>query len=464
MFKLDFNNAVPEAVLQVCRVLQEAGGVAWLVGGCVRDLSLGFVPKDWDIEVFELAEDKLEPALRKVGRCEHVGKHFGVYKLWLSHFEVDVALPRRERKTGDGHKGFAVMVDPNLKPEVAVLRRDFTLNAMMFNPLNQTLLDFHGGLQDLRNKRLKHVSPAFAEDPLRPLRAMQLAGRLKCVLDQNTAKLCRTLLAEAHTLPMSRVWQEWLKWSSSDKPSLGLEALQNMGWDKLYPELKVMQECPQDNYWHPEGDVWVHTSMVVDEAARLAKERGLQGQDKVVLLFAALCHDLGKPLTTAKLDDGKIVCPNHGAAGVQPSRDFLSRIGAPKWLKQAVIPLVKEHIVHFTSKLTDESVRCLAHRLQPMHICLWEMLTEADACGRHPAPPERPALEWLKRAELLQVVYSPVTPIITGKLLLSQGLRPSVYMGKLLDFAYQAQMRGDFNDKASALIWLGKQGLANVNK
>ena len=464
MFKPGFIQVFPESVLQVCRVLREAGGEAWLVGGCVRDLYLDLEPKDWDIEVFGIAEVKLEPILRKVGRCEHVGKQFGVYKLWVFHLEIDVALPRRERKTGDGHKGFTVMVDPYLEPEVAVLRRDFTLNAMMFNPLNHTLLDFHGGLQDLHDKRLKHVSAAFAEDPLRPLRAMQLAARLGCTLDIRTARLCYDLFAEAHTLPTSRVWQEWLKWSASDKPSLGLRALQDMGWDKLYPELMTMVECPQDSHWHPEGDVWVHTSMVVDEAARLAKERGLQGQDKVVLLFAALCHDLGKPLTTVELNDGKIVCPKHGEAGVEPSMVFLNRIGAPKWLKKAVAPLVKEHVVHFTSKLTDESVCCLADRLQPMHICLWEVLTEADACGRRPAPPERPALAWLKRAELLQVARSPAAPIVTGKLLLLQGFEPSVYMGKLLDVAYQAQMRGDFKDKASALIWLEKQRLANVNK
>ncbi|MDQ7002418.1 MAG: HD domain-containing protein, partial [Ghiorsea sp.] len=395
MFKHDFKRAIPDAVLQVCRMLQDAGGMAWLVGGCVRDLSLDLVPQDWDIEVYGLEQDKLVAALEKIGRCEHVGKHFGVYKLWFSHLEMDIALPRKERKTGDGHRGFDVTVDPHLKPEIAMLRRDFTINAMMFNPVNQALLDVYGGQQDLHEKRLKHVSPAFAEDPLRPLRAMQFAARLGCTLDQDTMRLCRSLLVEAHTLPKSRVWQEWLKWSGSDKPSLGLKALRDMGWDSLYPELELMQDCLQDSYWHPEGDVWIHTSMVVDEAARLGRERRLKGKDRVILLFAALCHDLGKPPTTEVNDDGKVVSPNHGEAGVQPSMDFLNRIGAPKWLKQAVSPLVREHVEHFSSKLTAKAVYRLAHRLQPMNISLWEVLTEADACGRHPAPAERPALAWL---------------------------------------------------------------------
>lgn len=455
---------MPDAVLEVSRVLQHAGGMAWLVGGCVRDLSLGLEPNDWDIEVYGLEQDKLDSVLRKIGRCEHVGKHFGVYKLWFSHLEIDIALPRRERKTGDGHKGFDVTVDPYLKPEVAVLRRDFTINAMMLNPLSQVLLDFHGGQQDLHKNCLKHVSLAFVEDPLRPLRAMQLAARLGCTLDQDTKKLCRSLLDEAHTLPKSRVWQEWLKWCGSDKPSFGLKALRDMGWDSLYPELALMQDCPQDSYWHPEGDVWIHTSMVVDEAARLVGERELKGKDKIILLVAALCHDLGKPLTTSVSDEGKVVSPNHGEAGVQPSMDFLSRIGAPKWLKQAIAPMVREHVEHFSSKLTVKGVCHLAHRLQPMNISLWEVLTEADACGRHPAPAERPALTWLEHAKVLQVAYSPLLPVVTGKLLLEQGLKSSVYMGELLKAAYQAQMDGCFNDELSALVWLERKGLANAKK
>ncbi len=464
MFKPDFNQVVPEAILQVCRVLEGAGGRAWLVGGCVRDMLLGFVPYDWDIEIYQMDEKKLIQALQGLGRFEHVGKQFGVYKLWLKDIEIDIALPRKEIKTGKGHTAFDVVCDSELAPEQAVLRRDFTINAMMFDPLKDELLDFHDGQKHLQVKQLKHVSPAFVEDPLRPLRAMQFAARFGLTLDAQTADMCKQLLSEAASLSSARVWQEWLKWSQAEHPSLGLQALKDMGWDAFYPELLALQGCVQDKHWHPEGDVWTHTLLVVDEAAHLLKERELQGQEKVVLLFAALCHDLGKPLTTVVLDDGKVVCPKHGEAGIEPSMDFLNRIGAPKWLKKAVSPLVKEHVVHLEAQLSDKSVRCLAYRLQPMHIRLWEVLTEADACGRHPAPPERPALAWLKRAQMLQVANAPATPIITGKLLLSQGLKPSVGMGKLLDAAYQAQMRGDFNDRISALIWLEKQGVANVNK
>jgi len=460
MFKPDFNQAIPDAVLQVHRVLQEAGGVAWLVGGCVRDLCLGLEPKDWDIEAFGFTEDKLEPILRKVGRCEHVGKQFGVCKLWLKGLEIDVALPRKEIKTGQGHQGFDVDCDPNMLPEQATLRRDFTINAMMYNPLTQVLLDVHQGQIDLDNRVLRHVSSAFVEDPLRPFRAMQFAARFGMCIAHETSELCQQMIVEADTISVERVWQEWVKWSRADKPSMGLKALKCMGWDVLYPELAALQNCPQDVYWHPEGDVWIHTCLVIDEAARLAKERQLNAKDRMVLLFAALCHDLGKPQTTLTNKDGKIYSPNHGKEGVRPSLAFLQHIGAPKWLQQAVKPLVCEHVVHFSGEATPRVVRRLAQRLEPMNIFLWEILTEADACGRTPLPPSRPALAWLESAQHQGVVFSRMQPLVTGQVLLGWGMSASPRVGRVLKRAYEAQMDGKFNDQKSAYSWFKKYGVA----
>jgi len=190
---------LPEALLIVCRHIANGGGKAWLVGGCVRDLLLGIRPKDFDVEVYGLEPEHLEKMLAPLGKTESVGKHFGVVKLWLDGLEVDFAMPRTERKTVAGHRGFSVESNPWLTPEIAVLRRDFTINAMMFDPLGNTLLDFHGGQDDLNHKILRHVSPAFAEDPLRPLRAMQFAARFQLRLDRETSRLCHLLLAEAET-------------------------------------------------------------------------------------------------------------------------------------------------------------------------------------------------------------------------------------------------------------------------
>jgi len=461
MLKKIVKSKLPEAIVSTCQTLAKAGGKAWLVGGSVRDLLLNIQPKDWDIEVFGLEEDQLEHILASLGRYENVGKHFGVRKLWLKGLEIDVALPRQEKKNGLGHQGFEVICNPYLEPEVAVLRRDFTINAMMYNPTQNILLDFHHGQKDLKNKVLRHVSPAFIEDPLRPLRGMQFAARFDLTMYPNTAQICQDILIEAETLPKERIWQEWLKWSKSAHPSQGLKALKDMGWDVLYPELVALQGCPQDEYWHPEGDVWIHTCLVVDESVRLANERGLSEQDRVILLFAALCHDLGKPLTTFTNKDGKICSPNHGQAGVQPSLDFLSYIGAPKWLKQSIEPLVCEHVAHFSGEVTKRAVKRLAQRLEPSNIKMWEILTEADACGRAPVPKSRPALSWLKLAESLDVVEGKDKAIVTGKLLLQWGLEPSSKMRGFLEEAYEAQMGGLIMDEKSAYDWFKNNGIAN---
>ena len=443
----------PYAVVFTCHALTKVGGKAWLVGGCVRDLLLGRQPKDWDIEVFGLEEKVLEQVLPKLGRSEVVGKQFGVRKLWLDGLDIDIALPRKEIKTGQGHQGFDVVCDPTMPPEQATLRRDFTINAMMYDPITDTLLDVHDGQKHLQNKRLKHVSQAFIEDPLRPLRAMQFAARFGLTLDAQTAEMCRQLLSEASSLSSARVWQEWLKWSKAVQPSLGLQALKDMGWDALYPELLALQDCIQDKRWHPEGDVWAHTLLVVDEAVRLAKENNLPEQTRVILLFAALCHDLGKAVATYMDDEGRVRSPNHGRFGVALSETFLQKIGAPKWLMQHVKPLVGEHTAHFSGEANPRAVKRLAVRLQPSNIKMWEMLTEADACGRSPAPASRPALAWLELAEELGVAQEQEKPIVTGKLLLAWGVEPSSKMGRVLVEAYEAQMEGLITNQASAYKW-----------
>ncbi|WP_167631791.1 CCA tRNA nucleotidyltransferase [Mariprofundus ferrooxydans] len=444
---------LPPEILFLCRHLATAGGDAWLVGGCVRDLMLHINPKDYDLEVYGLTEAALSDALQQLGRCEMVGKQFGVHKLWFRQMEIDVALPRTESKSGSGHRGFVVHTDPHLTPEIATLRRDFTINAMMYDPLQHRLLDLHGGQSDLDEGILRHVSPAFAEDPLRPLRAMQFAARFRFHLAPETAAMCRTLVAEADTLPASRIWIEWQKWSHARSPSCGLIALHDSGWLACYPELQALQQCPQDPRWHPEGDVWVHTLQVVDKAAEMAKKHHLSRPDREHLLFAALCHDLGKPETTVQQPDGRIGSPGHSKAGVPLTRRLLQRMHAPGAIGKIVVPLVQEHITHLFGDPTARAVRRLAWRLQPAHIELWEMLVEADASGRAPAPPSRPALPWLQLAQSMQQHRQAAARIVDGDMLMQLGVEPGPVLGEMLAKAYQAQLNGEFNDAQGARLW-----------
>jgi len=448
------NVALPASLHTLCRQINHAGGHAWLVGGCVRDLVLDIQPKDFDVEVYGLQSDKLKSILNTLGRTEYVGRHFGVYKLWMDQMEIDVALPRSESKSGIGHRGFDIVIDPNLPPEKAVLRRDFSMNAMMFDPLDHHLIDFHNGIKDIKNKLLRHISNAFSEDPLRPLRAMQFAARFCFTLDHRTAALCKGMLTEADTLSIERVWGEWQKWSHATFPSCGLQVLRDSGWLALYPELQALIGCQQSPRWHPEGDVWTHTLQVCDQAAEIAVRNNLDNTTTEHLLFAALCHDFGKPLCSARGKSGEICSPGHSEAGIDPAKQFLRNIGAPSRLFEYIHPLVLDHITHLHGQPTPRAVRRLSHRLEPANIELWEMLVEADASGRSPAPVSRPGLPWLKQATEMNHHRSGPDAIVTGKLLLKLGMAPGPDMGMFIKKAYTAQLEGLFDDEPSALMWL----------
>jgi len=448
---------LPAALIRVCEAIAAANGTAWLVGGSVRDMLLSTKPKDFDLEVYGLGAARLQELLQKLGRVEFVGRQFGVFKLWSGGLEIDVALPRTERKTSHGHCGFAVDSDPFLKPETASLRRDFTINALMMNPIDGCMVDFHGGEKDLENSILRHVSEAFSEDPLRPLRAMQFAARFKLTLDHETASLCRELVTEAKTLPQSRVWSEWKKWACAAHPSYGLQALRDSGWIERYPELQSLIECPQNPRWHPEGDVWTHTLLCCDQAADLAKREQISPVIRERLLFATLCHDMGKPLTTIKDEHGNIISPGHSEAGVKPATAFMKHIAAPSSLVDFLTPLIWEHITHLHGKPTERAVRRLSHRLEPANIELWEMLVEADASGRFPAPPSRPALSWLQEAQRLQFHQHKPKALLTGKTLLELGVAPGPAMGEMLRAAYNIQLDGKITDEISAIGWAKQQ-------
>jgi len=447
---------LPDAAVELCRKLKNIGGTAYLVGGAVRDLTLGIPLKDIDIEVFGIGQEILNDKLKQSGRTEHVGKQFGVTKFWFDKHEIDVALPRTEKKTEAGHRGFDVTPDPHISPETASLRRDFTINAMMYDPIENNLLDFHGGRDDLTRGILRHASPAFAEDPLRVLRAMQFAARFRFTLDPETAKLCRSLLTEAQTLPASRIWCEWQKWAHANHPSYGLRALRESGWIELYPELAALIDCPQDPKWHPEGDVWGHTCQVVDRAAEVTTRYQWNRERRELMLMAALCHDLGKPLCTFTDDEGVIRSPGHSMEGKIHTRSFLKRIAAPKRVEQFILPIVQEHMTHLHGEPTPRAIRHLASRLEPANIEIWEALVEADASGRAPSPASRPAESWLDQAELMAHEQQKPSRIVNGKLLQGFGVQPGREMGEIINLAYRAQLDGEFHDIDSGREWCQK--------
>jgi tRNA nucleotidyltransferase (CCA-adding enzyme) len=451
---------LPESVSALLDVVRRAGGRPLLVGGSVRDAAMGSEVKDFDVEVYGLGVDPLVEALRAAGKVNAVGRSFGVLKVHVGEHDVDVSLPRRESKRGRGHRGFLIEPDPGMSAREAASRRDFTINALAWDPESGELLDFFGGLDDLQRRLLRHVGPAFADDPLRVLRGVQFAGRFALTPDADTVQLSRRLFREYDTLATERIWAEWYKWAArSRRPSLGLAYLRQSGWIEAYPELVAMHDCPQEPEWHPEGDVWTHTLLVADSAAEIATRDGLAGDDRAVLLLAALCHDLGKPETTVE-EGGRIRSPGH-AAREETYRRFLARIDCPARLASRVVVLCRHHLDHIGFAGSRRQVRRLARNLGAGHETL-EMLArliEADGSGRPPLPPGLPE----KMKELLEVAREVAAldaapkPLLLGRHLLELGLEPGPAMGRLLRQAYEAQLDGAFDDLGGARRWAGER-------
>ncbi|MCS6841261.1 MAG: HD domain-containing protein [Roseiflexus sp.] len=444
-----------ETLASLFEALTRAGGRPLLVGGAVRDLLLGLPPTDIDVEVYGIDGQTLATALASFGRVDAVGRSFGVLKVRLAGYEVDVTLPvRRHPVDDDDEPGTLPEYDPSLTPREALARRDFTINALALTPSGD-LIDYFGGRADLEARVLRHTSAAFGDDPLRVLRAMQFAARFNMRLAPETAALCRTLLPASAGLPRDRIWREWHKWATLGAcPSAGLRVLDESGWLALYPELAALQGCPQHPRFHPEGDVWVHTLCVCDAAARIAERDALDARDRAVLMFAALCHDLGKPPTTVIEEDGIPRSPGHAAAGVPLTQTFLARIGAPHWIERLVTPLVREHLVHLHTPPTPRVVRRLANRLAPAPLVQWERLVEADASGRPPMPPERPAVAFLAIAEAEGAARNRPAPLVRGRDLIAAGVAPGPRLGEMLRRAYEAQLDGVFSTVEEGVAWV----------
>ena len=435
----------------VSAAVRDAGGRAYLVGGCVRDSLMGISSNDIDIEVYGIEPHKLESILGARYHIEMVGKSFGV---WIvKGFDTDIAIPRKERKTGEGHKAFEVECDPFLSFESACSRRDFTINSMLYDYLDGRLIDPYGGRLDLDKKILRHTSDRFAEDPLRVLRAMQFSARFDMDVAPETVALCSKIPFE--NLAPERVFEEWKKLILKGvKISRGLFFLRDCRWIRYFPELAACVNCPQDPHWHPEGDVFVHTAFCMDSFA--ASRIGDEWEDLIVGL-AVLCHDFGKPLCTKLGEDGKIHSYGHDFLGARPTVSFLERMTRQKAVIDEVVPLVERHMAIldlWRNKCGDSAIRRLAGKVKRIDRLV--RVDDADRNGRPPCEPgPSPQGEWImERANALKIKDSAPNPIIKGRHLLAFGLKPSTQFGKIISDMYEAQLDGKFCDEKSAIEYL----------
>lgn len=430
--------------------VSKAGGRALLVGGCVRDMQLGLTPRDYDIEVYGLSVESLIETLEPHFVLDCVGASFGVIK--LHHTNLDVSIPRRESKSGRGHKGFNIYGDPFMSVVEASARRDFTINSMAYDCIENKLIDPHGGLEDLQRKILRHTSPQFSEDPLRVLRGMQFTSRFNLRPTPETIHLCGSISPEG--LAKERIFEEWKKLILRGvKISLGLKFLRDTRWTIHFPELVNLMGCTQEPDWHPEGDVWEHTLHCMDAFAR---ERVGDPWEDIVVGFAVLCHDFGKPFTWA-MKNGRITTYQHEKMGAEPTTQFLRRLTNQDQLVEEVLPLVTNHLMPlrlYASQSKASAIRRLSRKVGRIDRLV--RVSKADRAGRPPREVgDFPAGRWLlERARELNVEDAMPKAILMGRHLQKLGLEPGPWYGRILSFAYEAQLDGKFDDEASGQRYL----------
>jgi len=437
---------------EIATAVRDAGGRAFFVGGWVRDRIMGRESTNVDIEVFGLPADRLRTLLESFGRVEAVGASFQVFKLG----DLDISLPRRDSKAGRGHKGFEVTGDPFMSIEEAARRRDFRINAILWDPLTAEYEDPFDGRGDIERRVLRVVDPAtFTDDSLRALRAIQFAARFSLTVDDEARELCRSMPLD--DLPAERVWGEIEKLLLSPQPSIGLAIALEIGIiEKLFPELKALDGCPQESEWHPEGDVWVHTLQVVDQARQRIDD--LAHPQQIAIMLGALCHDLGKPKFT-RFFDGRIRLHDHEAQGVAPVMSLLDRLNVHSIdgydVRGQVVGITSQHLqpgawYKRRDEVGDGAFRRLAAKVD---LELLARLAKADCLGRAPGRFDCTAMDWfLDRARQLGVEHKPPGPILLGRHLLDLGLKPGPRVGEILKAVYELQMDGAVTTLDEAIV------------
>jgi len=434
-------------------------GKAYLVGGAVRDIIL-FAQKDYvkdgvkdrikdvDIEVHNITVEDLKTILEKHGRVDEVGKSFGVLKFSGGNIRIDWSIPRSD---SPGRKP-TVEIDIEMSITEALKRRDLTINAMAIDLKNKTLIDPFGGENDLQNKILRATNKLFfIEDPLRLFRVMQFIARFEMVPDQELNKLCKKINIE--NLSQERIRQEFKKtFLLSKTPSRALRWLQNLGRLKqILPELDATVGVEQNKKWHPEGDVFEHTMQAVDGAAKV----DLELDEKLILIYGAIGHDLGKAVSS-RIIDGRITSRGHEISGVPIAKKMLPRMTGNKKHIQAVLKLIRYHMHpgnFIKNSAKAPAYKKLARKLVPeTNLRMLILLCRVDKQGRNPLKnePLTAPIEWLKEFEKnskqYKVFEKPEEALITGKDIIDK-VAPGKEVGIVLKKAYEIQLNESIKNK-----------------
>ena len=446
--------------------IQKNQGKAYIVGGAVRDwIMQRSYPKDYDVEVHKLPLQDLKELLSKYGFVDEIGKSFGILNLTTDYDSFDFSIPRRDNNTGIGHTDFEVSFDPHMGLQEAAYRRDFTINTLAYDIVENEVLDpMYGGRDDIFSRTLRHVSVRFAEDPLRVMRGVQFYARFGMNVATKTHRIMSEISLDG--ISKERIFMEIQKLLLlAPKPSKGFMLMDTLGLlEKLIPEVKAMQGVQQDPEWHPEGDVFIHTMMVIDEAAQLRTNRLVLGDmlHDLALMLGALCHDFGKPKVT-KFEKERWRSKEHDIAGVEITEKFIKRFTDHKELNDTVQQFVKYHLspamlYNHKDKITDSAIRRLSMKVS---IPALVEVARSDHFGRTTSDAiqrQFPAGDWLlERAEALKVIQGEPEPLLKGRHLLFLGLEPGPIIGEITKEAFELQLDGTITNEIEALDWAKKK-------
>lgn len=449
-----------------------------LIGGCVRDKIFGIITgievhhKDIDVEVHGCTIDELEKILLKLGKVDAVGKSFGILKFKKNGLEFDFSVPRKENRLGVGHKDFSVSFEPMTK-EDAASRRDFAFNSIGFDPLTNTLFDFFGGVEDLKNGIIRHTSDKFKEDPLRILRGMGFQSRFGFTVASETFEIMRKMSLELKHLPKERLCEEFMKWAIKGKhPEMIFDFLRNSGAMVVIPELGLLNDTEQDPIWHIEGNVEIHTKLTMIRMLEICEREGIVGDERAKFILTMLFHDIAKPQTTEREEKGGRICvtsKGHEGLGAVMVEEILNRIGIKPVLVEQIVKLVKFHLAHINifsiNSLSSrkKSLLRLSKNIHPSSIRDLLLVVEADALGRDNIDEERinkvrtEIDEVWNLAKSLQVTIEPRKSVLMGRHLIELGMKPGLQFGEIIKLADEAQDNLEFTTLDEAKVWLNQK-------
>lgn len=421
----------------IAAAVAEQGGRAYYVGGFVRDGLMGVECLDIDIEVYGVEPHMLRAILTQFGEVLDKGASFGV--LGLAHSNIDIAMPRTESRTGSKHTDFAVSVNPFLDPKEAARRRDFTVNAMMRDVLTGEILDFYGGREDMKNRVIRCVCPeTFVEDALRVFRGAQFAARFGYEIEENTLSLCASM--DVSDLTFERILGETEKaLLKADKPSAYFRLLKAMDHlREFFPEIEKMADIPQNPKFHPEGDVFEHTMLVIDAAAQLRS----RSEWPLGFMLSALFHDIGKIIATETQEDGRITAYGHEVLGLGLAEKALRRITHHEKLIKTVLNHTSLHM-RPNMLAGAKSKKKKTRQLFDLSLCPNDLIliSRADASGKLDEPYDENNEIWL-RDRLDDYLKRLEVPMVTGQDLIKAGLKPGKDFSEILQRARMLHFSG----------------------